>query len=201
MDHYRTEIKEKLVHLSKKGALLFGTLTCEKLLPHYKFFEEQYRWGDSSVLETSIILLYQVIQNNEKDLKDDIDSTIDAVDQITPNMDGFSDVTASFALDACTAVYSCLLFVKEPLVEHIVDVAIYSRDTVDMFVQEKENVNYSGTALENMTSNDQFMIAEKSRQSTLIERLMRLDDDAMLLNLASLREDKPVIDFQLLQLE
>jgi uncharacterized protein YjaG (DUF416 family) len=199
MDSYRDEIKPKLETLSQVNRLLFAVLTCEMLYPNYVFFNKRVDWGDSTVLQDGMILIYQSIFNGGKYKQKDVEVAISNVDMITPDTDDFPGLITSFALDACTSIYSTLTYLIDSNIENIVDVAIYARDTVDMFVQDKGNLKYGDPEIEYKIASDSFMTSEKKRQAELIFKLAHWVDKIDDSTIEQLRIKHAIINLDLVE--
>lgn len=171
MDKYRIEIREALKNLSTEKLILFAMLCCERLYPNYFLFSEETGWGDNTVLIEGIDKIVEFLQSNELN-ENQIKQIQNKIDSITPSTEDFSTILVSFALDACTSVYETLDFLLDPNIDKIVDVAIFARDTVDMFIQEKEMMDYTEPEFEIKIENDPFMKNEKARQVEHINKLV-----------------------------
>ncbi|RQO65477.1 hypothetical protein DBR40_23545 [Pedobacter sp. KBW01] len=199
MDIYREDIKGKLKFLSAEQQLLFAALTCERLYPNYLYFHERFGWGNPKVLLDSIDIIYQSTFIKNLFDRNEIQQHIEAVDMVTPNTEDYSEVFVSFALDACTSVYSTLNFMLDESLDHIADVASYARDTVDMFIQVRDNIDTHFKDLETKIASDPLMIQEKGRQLSIIEKLKSLKEKDITDNLIEALRDKSfVIDIEVI---
>lgn len=197
MDIYREDIKGKLKSLTTEQQLLFAALTCERLFPNYVYFHKRFDWGDPKVLLDSIEIIYQSLFIKTLFGSDEIQEHAEAVDMVTPHTEDYSEVFVSFALDACTSVYSTLNFMLDQNLDHIADVASYARDTVDMFIQVRDNLDMHVNDLETRIANDPLMIQEKSRQLSIIEKLKSLNDEDVTDSLIEdLRDKSFIIDVE-----
>jgi uncharacterized protein YjaG (DUF416 family) len=88
-----------------------------------------------------------------------------------PNTEEYDTILSSFALDACTSIYSCICFLLDQETENIIDTAIYARDTVDMFIQENDDMELNDMLFEVKIENNYFMKLEKERQKKVILKL------------------------------
>jgi uncharacterized protein len=171
MDKYREEIKAQLAFFHDRGKILFAVLTCERLYPNYVAFQKITGWGNQDTLQEGIALIRQYLIKEDLFELEEIQSIIEQIDKITPNTEHFPGVTTSFALDACTSVFSTLNFIIDKNSEHILDVATYARDTVDMYIQEKYDLNANYLGIEEKIEFDFFMISEKKWQRDLLKKL------------------------------
>lgn len=173
MDDYRNIIRQKLAFLNGDKKVAFSLLICEKLLPNYTFFSKKYSYGNPIVLSNIILTLYKDLL--EKTENYDIDQYINDIENITPDTEDFSTILVSFALDSCTSILSTLYYLKDNDLENIVDVAIYARDTVDMYIQEKEDLHTNNIDLELLIGKDLSMKNETKRQLEIIDYLDNID--------------------------
>ncbi len=124
---------------------------------------------------------------------------IASVETITPDTENFNDIYVSFALDACSSVYSSLSFIIDHNDEHIIDVVTYARDTVDMFIQEKEDLSPSDSALEEKIKSDIAMVRFEQWLNDVTIKLESSRSEKFTNEiLLSLREDKAIIELDLL---
>lgn len=195
MDKYRTDISNLLRLLSFEKRVAFGALICEKLYPNYNHFSDVTSFGNPDILQNAISIIFQSIYRNDLFSDEDLQNVIDEIESITPNTEDFDTILVSFALDACTSILSTLYFIQNGEVENIIDAATYARDTVDMYIQERDNLMINDNLLEEKIENDILMRREKKRQKDVIWNLQKigtLNDNALqeLRNLQPL----PIID-------
>jgi uncharacterized protein len=199
MDKYRVEISRLLKPLSFQKRLIFGALTCEKLHPNYEYFSQNTSWGNGQILQNAISVIYQSVFRNDLFSEVEIQNLIDEVEGITPDTEDFEGILVSFALDACTSVLSTLNFIIDGETENIIDVATYARDTVDMYIQERDDLDVNDKMIEIKIEQDIFMQREKQRQYSIIKLLSEKNEitDSQLQNL---REVQPqlIVDISLL---
>jgi uncharacterized protein len=170
MDSYCAYIKKEILVLTDDKKLFFALLCCERLFFNYTAFSKKYNWGTPSKLRDGIDYLLKYFENKQFD-KIEIERLMKEIYEITPDTENFSTILASFALRACGSIHESLSFLLDPDITKIVDVASFARDTVDMFIQEKENLEYDDPSFELKIANDSFMVKEKERQSNHLELL------------------------------
>lgn len=195
MNEFLNDIRNGVIKLSRKQRILFCVLTCERLLPNYKHFEKENNWGNHEVLQESIDMIYQYLINDKLFAADDVLELLERVDSVTPHTEDFTGILTSFALDACTSIESTLNFILNNKLEHVMEVVSYAYDTVDMFVQEKENMDPNDRYLEEKIRNDVFMQRERRRQKELVERITELQTDNITNEVINdLRSSQEIID-------
>jgi uncharacterized protein YjaG (DUF416 family) len=164
MDIYREKMSSEIQLLNRKAKLIFCLLSCEKLLPNYKYFSEIYKFGSDKKLKEIIDFLFDFVLEEKEITEDQVIFFIEEIERITPDTNDFETILVSFALDACTSVLSLLYFIRDNEIEHILDVVTYARDTVDMFIQERDDLDLNKINIESIINNDYLMLAEKERQ-------------------------------------
>ncbi|NCD68755.1 DUF416 family protein [Mucilaginibacter agri] len=199
MNQFERDVKGKLLSLSEKQRSVFAFLTVDKLYPHYVVFQEKYDWGDSDLLFHGIELIYNYIVDDLDLSNVEIEDMISRVDDIIPDMDNFGSALSSFALNASTGVQCALRYLIDNNIEHITDIVSFTLDTVDLFIQDKENHNTLDPSRDIQIEHDSFMIQEQRRELEIIEKLSTLQTDLITKELiTSLRSNIPIIDLSLL---
>jgi uncharacterized protein YjaG (DUF416 family) len=200
MKDFLKEIKNDVVKLSRTKRTLFSVVNCEKLLPNYVAFQEHNGWGNYHELQESIDITYQYLINSSLFKDDDFFELLERMDNVTPHTEEFSGILTSFALDACTAIESTLRYILSDDVEYVMEVVTYAYDTVDMFIQEKDNLDPNDKEIDERIRNDVFMQREKARQKELILRLSKLKNDMITDDIIkSLKNREKIIDIELLK--
>jgi uncharacterized protein YjaG (DUF416 family) len=129
--------KKQVFSIDYDQQLTLAIDVCKKLYFDYVDFSEKYQWGDKDVLLDAITLVEQSKTNNPKQSL--FYKTLNQLDTITPDMDDFgSDELASYALNACVAVYNSIQFIVDKQPKHIYDIGICLTDTIDFKVQEQK---------------------------------------------------------------
>lgn len=196
MDKYRDTIENKILLLNTDKKIMFSLLICKRLLPNYIYFSNKFKFGNPSDLESVIFTLFKNLMENKEN--NNIDNLIKKIENNTPNTEDFNTIFVSFALDACTSILSILYYLKDDDINNIVDIATYARDTVDMYIQERDNLIIS-KELEFLIENDILMLNEKKRQLDVINYLNNIDSVSQvdLDKLSNFGEEK-IIDLSLL---
>lgn len=125
-----------------------------------------------------------------------IDLLLDQLEAVIPDLDKHESYLASYAMDAGCAIHSALEYLVKSQDEQIINVAIFGRDTVDMYVQELHDLSPNDPALEEKIAANPYMVNELRRQFTSLRRLQGVTvmDEKLLNELAAGR----IIDIDLL---
>jgi hypothetical protein len=150
--------------------IAFGASCCERLLPNYRKFTDVEKWGDYKFLEDTLEEIWSFIYG--KQFKSDkIDMLIKMCYKVTPDSEEFDSIYTSFAIDAGGAVHEMLKCCLYNESKHVVDVACFARDTVDMYIQERDNMDYSDIDFELKILNDKLMQNKLKKQLNDLELL------------------------------
>lgn len=158
--------------LSFRHKVLFAVLACERMLPSYIHFHNDEKWGSVNVLNDTLEFLYTFTLNGHIDTPI-IDKLKIDVEQNAPDLDEFSSESASYALDTCITYYETLEYAKTKNNTHLSNVVESLLATVDMFIQEQDDLDPSDIHLEEKISKNKYMMNEIERQNTILSVLSK----------------------------
>ncbi|MEQ8419634.1 MAG: DUF416 family protein [Arenibacter algicola] len=118
---YREQLIKNLDVLSLERKLDFAIEICEKLLPDYKAFYNEYKWGDLDSLADGLVLCKQNANGLDTDAKS-IERLISEIEKITPDTEDFGEVSGSLALNSAGAISETLNFILDNKTERITDI-------------------------------------------------------------------------------
>ncbi len=138
-EEFITKFNKQVFSIDYNKQLDLAIEVCKKLYLDYVNFAEKYKWGDKDHLLDAIkILEKSKIQVIEKSLVDD---ALKKVDRVVPDMDEFcGEKFASYALNACLAVYNSLEFLLDKQPKRIYEVGISLIDTIEFKIQEEHDL-------------------------------------------------------------
>lgn len=128
--------KLQSTNLSWVKQLSLSISICKKLLIDYQIFSEKNDWGNPDLLLDAIDLAEKSL--SQKPNATTVRSLLPKIDEITPDTEDFDD--ASYALNACSAVYETLEFIIDNDSTHIYNIGTYLTDTIDFKIQEDDNL-------------------------------------------------------------
>jgi len=134
------------------------------MLPNYRAFSHLTKWGDFATLRSALDLAWRYAPQAPVD-SGEVVSARQAVDVIVPDSEDFDSPLVSAAIDAGTGVLGTLDCCLTGNAEMVLDVASVARDTVDMFVQERDNMEYDDPGFEAKILADPLMMREVQAQS------------------------------------
>jgi len=138
-DEFIAKFNDQVFSVDYDKQLTLAIDVCKKLYFEYADFSEKYQRGDKDVLLDAITL---VEQSKTSDIQQNvIEDTLRKLDNITPDMDDLdSEEIASYALNACVAVYNSIKFIIDKQPQHIYDIGICLTDSIDFKVQEQQTL-------------------------------------------------------------
>ena len=175
MDIFLIEIEKRLKLLPNDNKVLFSALTCEKLLLNYNYFSSLENWGDKSILDDPMVLYYEFIKNNIID-EIELERISRLIEDIAPDTEDFNSPLVSYALDACCAFEDTINFLKTFDYHYVLNVSSYARDTVDMFIQEIENLDPNDIFLDKKIHQNKYYQNEFNRQKNILNYLSNITE-------------------------
>jgi uncharacterized protein YjaG (DUF416 family) len=164
-------LQQSFARLDPWKRVAFMALSCERMVPNYDRFSADSGFGDPKVLRRGIDAAWSWLESER--VPDDLKSMRAQVEQQAPNTEAFSSPFTSAALDAANAVASLLEALDEPGGADPVEVASLARDTVDLYVQEIENLDPNDRGLEDAIRRHPLMQTELRRQRDDLNYLER----------------------------
>lgn len=163
-----SELKSRLDSMFVLCRVAFAASCCERLIPSYQIFSETMNWGDPTLLRSAIAEVWTSLESGSFNIEK-IRRLVSECEQILPDTEDFDSPFTSAALDAGTAVLDTLECCLDGDPQHALDVASFSRDTVDMILRQS---GAAGSDLGNkIVANDPMMIKELNRQSEDLQTL------------------------------
>lgn len=167
-------LTQNLKTLPRLHRIAFAASCCERLLPNYKKFAEDVDWGDYDTFRYALDEVWKFIEEktaNPKFFKD----LAKKCELWIPDTENFDSQFTSAALDAGNAVVETLLCCADGKAERAADVASFATDSVDMYIQDVKNLNYSDSNFEQKIQNDPFMKREIKNQEDCLILLQKHD--------------------------
>ena len=172
---FRADSLQRMIdRLPARGRLAFLLSCAERLLPNYFAFSRAESWGDPSALREAMDLGWAAFAG-EQIATTVIEISLRRCEAVTPDTEQFPSALVSAALDAavCSALVLDYLLGGES--QKVVEGASLARDTVDMHVQELENLSPDDPLLEGKILRHSLMQRELARQSKDLDLLQRTD--------------------------
>jgi len=156
----------------------FMACCCERMLPNYSKFNLESGFGDPETLNHALAIVWNWIESDQMQCK--IGTLALKCEQQGPNTADFPSLFTSAALDAANAIASTLEAIGDANVYRAIEVASLARDTVDLFVQQIDNLDPNSIDFERRILEHQYMQDELRNQRIALEKLGSLPSDRRL---------------------
>lgn len=161
---------KRLKQLRDKQQLAFGASCCDRLLPNYLAFQNDTGWGDIEPLQKALDLVWSFLEGQSYSA-DNIRQLAALCENVAPDSEDFTSLYVSFAQDACFAICGLLDFLLVSDARKIVQAATYAMSSVDLYVQEIENMESNAPDLEQKILAHPLMQRELKKQREDFENI------------------------------
>lgn len=169
------ELKQKLVRLPFWKQLVFLLIVCQRLIPSFRAFAAETGFCGQSELTSLLSKAWDSLSNGVFSI--DLSSEAALAESIAPDTEDFDTILVSSALDAAVATSLLMRAFIDQKTDTIVEAVTLVRDSVDMYVQELEDMDPADPDLEEKILVHELMQKELRRQREDLEFLSTLDDD------------------------
>jgi len=153
----------RIRRLPSVAQLAFGCACCQRLLPNFFAFEQATGWGEVAVLRNAVEYVWNLLPFGVAEANQ-VHQHIERCEALAPRSDDFDSLLVTAAQDVCFSVCSLLDFVLHGDPKSIVQIATYATDSIDLFVQETENMAPGASDLEHRILMNPLMQKELKRQ-------------------------------------
>lgn len=154
---------EALAKLQAHQQLAFAAACCERLLPSYATFQREASWGDLGPLRRALDAVWDACAGSPPAPSGVRALTADC-EACAPDSDDFTFLHTAAAQDAVFAICALLDFLLDGEVAHLATPPRFATDTVDLIVQENEDIDPADPRLEQRTLEHALMQQELVRQ-------------------------------------
>lgn len=170
-----TALLLKLDGMSAWKRVAFMASCCERMLPNYAIFHAQTNYGNYIFLRAALDAIWEWVES-EKTTENMLAIAIQS-EQQAPDTSEFSSPYTSAALDAATAIATTAEAVSDASASKVIEVAALARDTVDIFVQEADDLDPNDPGLDEKIRRSDLMQAELRAQNKSLDKLRSLPND------------------------
>jgi|SRR5580704_8474189 uncharacterized protein YjaG (DUF416 family) len=156
-------LERELSAVRPRRRVAFAASCCERLLPNYVAFWKEGKRGSPAVLREALDAVWTAAMGQEVSSAR-IDHLYAQVDRVIPDTEVFSSDYTSPALDAGAALEEALRCCVDYAPARAARAASLARDTVDMFIQVRDSLQYGESDFEERISRDALMVSELQRQ-------------------------------------
>lgn len=165
-----TKIASRLKQLDHRSQVAFALSCVERMLPNYRAFQREHGWGNVQALIQGVEFAWKWIDGLIIPSAR-LSEVGAACYEQAPDTEDFQSQFVSPALDAATATTVLLDLIQTGDSAKALEIASLSRDTVDMFVQELEEMQANSPSLEEQIRLHPLMQAELERQNGDLDAL------------------------------
>lgn len=172
-------LMKRLEKLDSRRQLAFGAACCERLLPNYNAFQEDTGWGSIRPIQDALNLVWSSVGGQQPGFGE-VKHVLNECESVGPDSDDFESLYTGFAQDTCFAVCSLLDYLLNSNPERVVQAATYATDSVDLFVQELENMVPNDPELEQKILAHPLMqreLAQQEKELQMIEQASSLNPE------------------------
>jgi len=162
----------RVAQLDANRQLGFGALCAERLLPNYRAFNRESGWGDASPVRAALDFVWRRVFGDAVN-QDELRRHVALCEAAAPESGEHASLFATAAQDACFSVCCLLDFMQQNDVGKIVQVATYATDSVDLYVQEIEQMDPADPELESRILNHPLMQRELQQQELDLREIER----------------------------
>lgn len=159
----KNEIGRQLEELPHEKRVAFAAACCERLIGNYVAFMNESGWGDESPLRNAINQVWKCSLGNPI-TSDEIQQLTEKCESVAPDSEEFDALLTASAQDAVFAVCSAFDYLRDNDISKLVQCSSYPVDSVDLYVQEIENMAPNSTDLEERIREHRLMQQEIERQ-------------------------------------
>lgn len=166
-------IRLELSRLPASHRIAFCASCCQRMLPNYEKFHRMEHWGDPASLRRAVEEVWNSLAGQPIS-EDRVELLAQQCQDAAPDTEVFSSLYASSALDAASAIVETLQCCRDRSPKWGATVATSARDTVDMYIQMRDDLAPSGAEMEATIANDPLMRREIEKQQADLVELRRL---------------------------
>lgn len=170
------ELKQKLIMLPFWKQLAFLLVVCQRLLPSFRAFSTETGFEGKSDLSDLLMKAWNSLLNDVSSANFSSEEAL--AESLAPDTEDFNTILVSSALDAAIAISLLMKAFRDQQTDTIIEAVTLACDSVDMYVQELENISPADPDLEERILSHELMQKELKRQREDLEFLCALDDDA-----------------------
>lgn len=163
---------EELSKMEPLQQLIFGAACCERMLPGYELFMLEAAWGNIQPLRDALDAVWST--GAQASSKVEWSTLLMRCEQCAPDSEDFGSLYTSAAQDATFAVCALLEFLLDGDPSHVVGAARFSIDSIDLIVQERENMDPRDADREQKILEHRLMQQELVRQQRDLAQAMSI---------------------------
>lgn len=172
------ELYQNLSGMAFWKQLVFHLLVCQRLIPSFRALSRESGVVGEDLLLDLLKKAWDTLLDGVT--KADFSAEATQAESVAPDTEDVESIFASSSLDAAVAVSLLMKAFSNGKTNTIVEAASLARDSIDMYVQELEQMDQNDPNIETKILNHELMQNELKRQREDIAFLKALDDDISL---------------------
>jgi len=169
------KLYQRLVVLPFWKQLVFLLIVCQRLIPSFRAFAMETVFQGENLLKDMLLKAWNTLLRGKS--KADFSNEMVQAESVAPETEDSDSIYVSSALDASVAISLLMKAFSDGQTDTVVEAVTLIRDSVDMYVQELEDMDPNDPNLETRILNNELMQKELKRQREDLEFLSSLDDD------------------------
>jgi uncharacterized protein len=167
---------EALSAMRSQQQLAFGAACCERMLPSYEIFKQESGWGNATPLREALDAIWVVCLGAPASVTQ-LRAQLEMCEKCAPDSEDFTVLHTSAAQDAAFSICSLIEFLLNDDVRKIVSAARFATDSVDLIVQEQQNMDARDPLREQKILEQPLMQQELQRQRRDLSEAGRILSD------------------------
>ena len=171
----------QLEQMDNLRVLAFTAACCERLLPNYERFCQESKWGSVQIVRRSLDLVWSYLDGKGPHKKYLEKARLQCFG-VTPDSDDFPSLNASLGQRASLSVCSLLDYLIDQRLSSALDAIGFSISSLDLYVQEIEELHPQDVQLERKILDHRLMQRELKLQTAelgVIQNAESLDSELL----------------------
>ena len=152
----------------------FLALLCQRLVPNFHAFENEIGRPNDPTLDRLVDKAWTMLESGE--VPSDVLKDAGAAEALGPETEDHTTVLVSAALDAAVAVGLLMRTFVERDTETVLDAHALVRDTLEMYIEQTEELQPNDPSLEARLHEHPLVQAERRHQADAVATLDRLPE-------------------------
>ncbi len=179
---HKADIVAALSAMDQRKCVAFTLSVCERMYPNYCAFSKEVGFHGQKELRDILDGLWCMFVDGADYIEHE--AALELIEKLTPDTEDYDTVLVSSALDFATCVSEAINYLDDEALNHPATVAGLALESVDMYVQEKEDISTTDPDRETKIENSPLMKEEILNQLLALSELggLSLSDKASILS-------------------
>jgi uncharacterized protein YjaG (DUF416 family) len=166
---HKAAIVAALSTMDRRKCSAFMLSICERMYPNFNAFSNEVGFNGRHELRDSLDKLWFVFTDGANDIEHE--AALNLVGNYMPDTENYDTILVSSALDFGTCLTELIMYLEDEVLARPADVAGIALESVDMYVQEMENISPRDPDRETKIENHPLMKREILNQLSSISEL------------------------------